>query len=521
MGIENRFRPKFLVLNWYLIERIKLVSPTLACIRKGKRLLTSLEKPLPPLVFLTSRTSSNYSNCVRFKISIKFRQPHRTSNCIIVLAMLMYIVLLFTTYAVEYSSLECSSNSDCLLTFFPKSGYCCRQRYSSDESRCTSSGCIGQTCARNQDCGGPNECCRNNICADCSDLGCLKNSDCFRGKYCCRRNGHGICRYSCERQLCSTTDDCGAPGECCVQNRCTTSGCDCQSNANCKFGEYCCRSGTNRTCSFSCIGKGCLLSDSDCGAPGEDCTYPDSDCFNSRYNKKCLKLPEYKCFNKNGCYSHKDCDVFGSGYYCCASGRSCNSNCLKKYCDKDADCGGSSECCDPNINECARCPNKVPAWIIGTTVGISLLVIAFFVVVIRYIVKKKKQTTQDQPSEIDMDENSRPQNSQNATLQNSDGISFIDDIQSFVQPAGTTSPYVMSSNGSLDNELKREERYETGLPTASTMPYSQPSAPTILQPQPSAPTMPYPQPSAPTMPYSVSPPPPDPPPSYQKLFGHS
>jgi hypothetical protein len=143
------------------------------------------------------------------------------------------------------------------------------------------------------------------------------------------------------------------------------------------------------------------------------------------------------------------------------------------------------------------------------------------VVVIRYIVKKKKQTTQDQPSEIDMDENSRPQNSQNATLQNSDGISFIDDIQSFVQPAGTTSPYVMSSNGSLDNELKREERYETGLPTASTMPYSQPSAPTILQPQPSAPTMPYPQPSAPTMPYPVSPPPPDPPPSYQKLFGHS
>ena len=302
------------------------------------------------------------------------------------------------------------------------------------------------------------------------------------------------------------------------QNRCTTSGCYCRSNANCKFGEYCCSPVTGASCNFSCIGRSCSW-DNDCGAPGEECTYPDSDCYISNYGKKCPELPERKCFNKNGCYSHKDCNVFGSGYYCCYSitGGSCNSNCLMKYCKNDGDCGGSSECCDSS-NKCVKCPNRIPAWLIGTTVGISLLVIAVFGVVMRHVYKRKQQAMESQPSgigETDTYENIQPQSSHSATLQSSAGSSFVDDVQSFqqTQPAGTTFPL---QNYAMSSRILKVDNEPVISSNSSPEGHRSEEKETVL---PSAPTMPYPLPSVPTQPYPVAPPP-CPPPSYENLFGN-
>ena len=415
---------------------------------------------------------------------------------------------------VKCSSLECYSNSDC------SSGYCCRGGYSSDESRCIVVGCIGQTCGTSRDCGGVNECCRDNICAYCSESSCKNNFECRLGEYCCKRNGDAVCSQSCEGQLCNTNEDCGSPGECCIKNKCTTFGCSCDSNTDCKFGEYCCKSYSGSTCNSSCIGKKCFW-DKDCGAPGEECTYPDSDCYIGHYGKKCPELREYKCFNKNGCYSHDDCNVFGSGYYCCGNkyslfGRNCNSNCLKKYCDENSDCGDSSECCDSN-NECIKCPNNVPAWIIGITVGISLFIIIVVGFVIRYIIsKKKQQRMESQQSGIDgteMEENSRPQNIDSTTLQSSAGSSFVDDVQSSqsTQPwtgISTSKPVPREKNAMRMSTRISKIGNESGIiPSNDSLGgHRNEENETVV-------------PSAPPLPYPVTPPP-HPPPSYQKLFGN-
>ena len=413
---------------------------------------------------------------------------------------------------VKCSSLQCSSNSVC------GSAYCCKRRYYYDKSRCMTAGCIGQTCAQSSDCGGLNECCRDNICAYCSESRCKDNSECPLGEYCCKRNGQAMCRQTCEGQFCNAAEDCGAPEECCIANKCTTSGCHCNSNFDCKFGEYCCKYSDN-ACNSSCIGKGCLW-DTDCGAPGEECTYPDSDCFYSRYDKKCPKLPEKKCFNKNGCYSHDDCNVFGSGYYCCkgqfsSDERSCNSNCLKKFCNENSDCGGSSECCESN-NQCYKCPNNVPAWVIGITVGIALLVITAVGVVLRYIHSKRKQERiESQPSqtgviEMEFQQNNSHQNIYSAGLQSTVGTWFVDDVQ----PSQPTQPWTgISPSQTVLQQMPVMPFQNLGINNLGNVESNTSLAGNRNDDNETV------VPSAPPPPYPVTPPP-HPPPSYQNLYGN-
>ena len=88
-----------------------------------------------------------------------------------------------------------------------------------------SKSCVGEICSTNEDCGAPNECCISNKCVDRGCSGCTSNSDCSTGQYCCKkRQWYELsgCSAHCIGKSCNTNDDCGGPDETCnSDHRCT------------------------------------------------------------------------------------------------------------------------------------------------------------------------------------------------------------------------------------------------------------------------------------------------------------
>ena len=179
----------------------------------------------------------------------------------------------------------CTRNSECY-----SSQVCCRKTFPFNQTVCAAN-CLKQTCNFNDDCAGSRECCRSGKCTStgCSEK-CTLNSECSLGQYCCKKKtgyyGEDGCSKSCVGEICSTSDDCGAPNECCISNKCVDRGCSgCTTNSNCSTGQYCCKKRRwyeLSECSAHCIGKSCNKND-DCGGPGETC---DSD-------HKCTDIQNY------------------------------------------------------------------------------------------------------------------------------------------------------------------------------------------------------------------------------------
>lgn len=142
------------------------------------------------------------------------------------LVSILYVIVLLSETKFQVEAGECDSNSDCTGSY----KYCCKKRYSNSVCR---HNCIAISCATNSDCGGPNECCRSNIC---TTLGCgtpnecPSKYDCPYGKYCCKKwhtyYQSSVCRSSCIGQSCDSDSDCGRPNECCDSSKyCTTYNC--------------------------------------------------------------------------------------------------------------------------------------------------------------------------------------------------------------------------------------------------------------------------------------------------------
>ena len=229
----------------------------------------------------------------------------------------------------------CTTNSDCSITHV-----CCKKTFPLDQTVCGSN-CINQTCNSNDDCAGYGECCRSNKCVrtGCDDK-CQSNSDCDLGEYCCKKADTSWfwtntgCSESCVGKICSTDEDCGAPNECCISNKCVDRDCSgCTSNSNCITGHYCCKKRywyELSECSTHCIGKSCTTSE-DCGAPNECCI-----------SNKCV---DRGC---SGCTSNSNCIT---GHYCCKKRyryelSECSTHCIGKSCTTSNDCGGPDEICD-------------------------------------------------------------------------------------------------------------------------------------------------------------------------------
>ena len=170
----------------------------------------------------------------------------------------------------------CNKNADCYSYYV-----CCKKTFPFNQTICAAS-CLRQTCNFNDDCAGYGECCRSGKCTStgCSEK-CTLNSECNLGKYCCRKKptryyqyGDYRCSKSCVGEICSTSEDCGGPNECCISNKCVDRGCSgCTTNSNCSTGQYCCKKRQwyeLSECSAHCIGKSCNTND-DCGGPGEVC----------------------------------------------------------------------------------------------------------------------------------------------------------------------------------------------------------------------------------------------------------
>ncbi|CAB3995619.1 Hypothetical predicted protein [Paramuricea clavata] len=174
---------------------------------------------------------------------------------------------------------KCQTNSNCHL-----GEYCCKKAtywYPQRDAGCSKS-CVGEICSTDEDCGNPNECCISNKCVDQGCSGCTANSNCSTEHYCCKKRYWyelSECSAHCIGKSCSTIEDCGAPNECCISNKCARvdQGCPgCTTNSNCSIGHYCCKKRDwyeLSECSAHCIGKSCSTSE-DCGGPGETC---DSD----------------------------------------------------------------------------------------------------------------------------------------------------------------------------------------------------------------------------------------------------
>ncbi|CAB4005250.1 Hypothetical predicted protein [Paramuricea clavata] len=171
----------------------------------------------------------------------------------------------------------CTSNTDCYSTHV-----CCKKTFPLGQTvcaaNCISQTCnSNDDCAGRSECCRSGKCVKTG----CSDK-CTSNSECNLDQYCCKKKSSywgDSCAQSCVGEICRIDDDCGSRNECCISNKCVDRGCSgCTTNANCSSGHYCCKKrqwyvGEFSECSAHCIGKSCSTSN-DCGGPGETC---DSD----------------------------------------------------------------------------------------------------------------------------------------------------------------------------------------------------------------------------------------------------
>ena len=190
----------------------------------------------------------------------------------------------------------CTDNSGCDIGHI-----CCKKTFPFDQTVCAAN-CINQTCNSNNDCAGLSECCRSGKCVKtgCYDE-CTSNSECNLDQYCCKKKTSfwgDSCAQSCVGEICRIDDDCGAPNECCISNKCVDFGCSgCTTNANCSTGHYCCKKrqwyvGEFSECSAHCVGKSCSRSD-DCGGPGETCDSDHRCAVNQESNTASKSLPPW------------------------------------------------------------------------------------------------------------------------------------------------------------------------------------------------------------------------------------
>ena len=282
----------------------------------------------------------------------------------------------------------CYNEHDCSPYHNVSLHHCCKKTWSTLYGKYCRQSCIGEHCNYNSDCAG--ECCRRWQCTNCSNPGC---------------------RY---RQECQ-------PGECCVGHQCVECS-TCDDNIDCKPGMYCCENFLpENTCNHSCVGNPCSF-DHDCGAPDECCVNnvcvkcgdhckSNTDCFNGAYCCRGVSFEDSKCttdcykklcFNDTdcgepgtfcddgecsydkACHSNSDCVTSdGRQYYCCyydypytIRPRVCQQDCLNLKCSSDEHCPGPNECCGWG-NECTTmpCSKGFPKWLTGVIVGCSLSVI--------------------------------------------------------------------------------------------------------------------------------------------------
>ena len=227
---------------------------------------------------------------------------------------------------------ECNVNADCnnVLKF------CCEGLSLTNIRRktCQFFSCLGRHCVQDGDCGGKGECCNSQH--QCVTIGCPEcqsDSDCATSEYCCKQrfiSDHNVCRRSCVGETCLSFNDCGV-GECCIFNKCTTTGCSqCSSHPDCPASQYCCKRGSlANVCRQSCIGETCQSS-SDCGA-GECCIF-----------NKCTTIGCSQCVLNSDCPASQ---------YCCFRGllsNMCRQSCVGEICFSSIGCGGPGEHCSAN-----------------------------------------------------------------------------------------------------------------------------------------------------------------------------
>ncbi|XP_028396918.1 keratin-associated protein 5-3-like [Dendronephthya gigantea] len=309
----------------------------------------------------------------------------------------------------------CTSNSDCVSSYYSNK-VCCKgyaykgYGYTSRKCYYGSSLCVGRYCTTDGDCGGKNECCKSNKCTTSGCSNCYSNSNCGFSEYCCKQRysyDKHVCRRSCVGETCNSSSDCGGSSEycdfnkkcvecstdgdcigseCCLYNKCVTSGCTpCFSNFGCSSSEYCCRRGVfySNVCRKNCVGEKCSY-DSDCRGPGESCDssskkcalptscFTDGDCSGSEccLNYKCVTSGCTPCSSNSGCSSSE---------YCCKRGdyvNVCRKNCVGETCSYDSDCGGPRESC--RSNKCKKSSTTTASWVVPVIVVGVILFFAVF-----------------------------------------------------------------------------------------------------------------------------------------------
>ena len=281
------------------------------------------------------------------------------SGAFVILLSTWNVIFMYETGMVQAQN-QCNVNADCSNTNM----VCCEGYFHNRRKSCQFFSCFGRHCLTDGDCGGKGECCKSHQCVTLGCPECQLHSDCATSEYCCKHrynNDHNVCRRSCVRETCHSSNDC-AVGECCLFNKCVKYGCsdlsaECSSNSDCSASEYCCKRGLlKNVCRRSCVGETCHSSN-DC-AVGECCL------FNKCVNNGCSDLSAE-------CSSNFDCSA---SEYCCKRGllkNVCSRSCVGETCFSDSGCGAPGEHCDSNF-KCSKSETNsttLAGWVIGIIVA--------------------------------------------------------------------------------------------------------------------------------------------------------
>ena len=281
------------------------------------------------------------------------------SGAFLILLSTWNVIFMYEAGMVEAQN-QCNVNADCSNTNM----VCCEGYFHNRSKSCQFFSCFGRHCLTDGDCGGKGECCKSHQCVTLGCPECQLHSNCATSEYCCKHrynNDHNVCRRSCVRETCHSSNDC-AVGECCLFNKCVKNGCsdlsaECSSNFDCSASEYCCKRGLlKNVCRRSCVGETCHSSN-DC-AVGECCL------FNKCVKNGCSDLSAE-------CSSNFDCSA---SEYCCKRGllkNVCSRSCVGETCFSNSGCGAPGEHCDSNF-KCSKSETNsttLAGWVIGIVAG--------------------------------------------------------------------------------------------------------------------------------------------------------
>lgn len=197
---------------------------------------------------------------------------------------------------VDCTILGCRDHSEC-----PKSQYGCN--WSINRPRRCMQNCAGRKCVTDEECA-PSEHCRVQKCQKGTRCQRQKNDSCGSGMFCCKdkyalwyiRATIGVCSSSCHGNPCDCNNDCGPPGECCLEKKCKKCRQKCNSNLGCFNNAICCKDAAfvENTCASSCDKEMCFASSGKCRTPFTWCI--NVTCFRSKscYNRQIVLLVMFR-----------------------------------------------------------------------------------------------------------------------------------------------------------------------------------------------------------------------------------